>query len=284
MFHGGEPMKNFLELHCHSSASDGSFSPSALVNHAFSRGIRVMALTDHDTTEGVDEAMKEGNKLKIKVIPGIELSTLYKGENVHILGYFKDDGYKDIKLQGFLKELKDYREYRGRKIIENLDSYFNIQLDYNKVTAKAKGVLGRPHIAEAIVDAGYPYTFKYIFNNIINNESKAYVPNKKLSILEGINLLKNYGAFVVLAHPVLLKRVSFKEVASYPFDGIEVFYKNNTLKDTEAFASFAREKGLYFCGGSDFHGLEDEKHGFMGEISPPLEEIQKLFKALKIEE
>lgn len=274
-----------IELHSHSSASDGVLSPSALIDLAHTRAIRVLALTDHDTTQGVLEAKKRAAKYNITLIPGIELSTVYKGETVHILGYFKDNSYMSKEFQLYLQELQEYRIFRVKKIIENLKLYFDINLDYHIILNSSKGAIGRPHIARAIIAAGYPYSFEYIFKNIISKESKAYVPNKEIQLQQGIDFLKKYGALVVLAHPVLIRKVPFQEVALHSFQGMEVHYPRNSKEDTEKYLSFARENSLLVCGGSDFHAIGDKKHGDLGEISPCLdkEDVKKFLKQMSIE-
>ncbi len=148
-----------VELHCHSTASDGSLSPLELIEQAQMKEINILALTDHDTTGGIPQAKKIGKELDIQVIPSIELSTRYNNENIHILGYFKDDSYLSLDFQAFLKDLQEYRIYRGRKIIEKLKEHFNIALDYEKIKVKVPGVLGRPHIAKALIENKYAESF-----------------------------------------------------------------------------------------------------------------------------
>lgn len=271
-----------VELHCHSTASDGKLSPSELMALAYKNKLKLLALTDHDTTQGVEEAVERGNLLGIKVLPGIELSTIYNNESIHLLGYFKDESFKDKGFQNFLQELKDYRVHRAKKIINNIDIFFNIKLNYEGVLKAANGVIARPHIAKAIIDAGYPYSWEYIFHNIIGKDSPAYVHNKKIQVKEGIELLRSVNALVILAHPVLIKNTPFEEIASLGFDGIEAIYFQNTPKDTEHFINYAKSNNMLITGGSDFHGIGkgDSKHGSLGEISPDIEYINALLKKL----
>ncbi|WP_040212187.1 PHP domain-containing protein [Clostridium polynesiense] len=273
-----------VELHAHSTASDGSSTPSELAALAYSNKIQYLALTDHDTTDGVKEAMERGRLLGIEVIPGIELSTIYNNESIHVLGYFKDSSYQDKDFQSFLKEMQDYRIYRAKKIIDNLKEFFNIKLDYDEVFKKARGVIARPHIARAIIDAGYSYSWEYIFNNIISKDSPAYVHNKNLSLKDGINMLKALNALVVLAHPVLIKNSPFQDIALSGFHGIEANYYQNTSEDTRNFIEFSKKNNLLICGGSDFHGngKGDKKHGYIGEISPNQDDIKSFLKALNL--
>nr|WP_206763295.1 PHP domain-containing protein [Clostridium perfringens]BDA29602.1 phosphatase [Clostridium perfringens] len=279
-FKGGFTININAEFHCHSLASDGTLSPKEVIAEAKKAGISLIALTDHDITSGLDEAKEAAKELDIQFIPGIELSCEHKGSTVHVLGYFRDDSYKSEDFQKFLNELKDSRIGRAKKIVANLEKYFNIKLDYKDVLAKGKGVVARPHIAQCIIEAGYPYDWEYIFDNFIGNDSPAYVPNKKISVQEGINILKANNAITVLAHPKLIKRVPVQEVMEFPFDGIEAIYYQNTKKDTDFFISYAVHHDLLITCGSDFHGDHegDERHGHVGCMSMPKEYLEKFLK------
>ncbi|OFI05570.1 DNA polymerase III PolC-type [Clostridium acetireducens DSM 10703] len=243
------------DFHIHSNASDGKFSPKDIVHLSLKQNMDIISITDHDTINGINEALEESKKVNIKVIPGIELSTLYKGENIHILGYFKNSNYKNSNLQNFLKNMECYRIYRAKKIIENLYEFFHIKLDADEIIKKSNGIIARPHIAKAIIDAGYDYTWEYIFNNLISDKSPAYVPNKKLSLEEGIKLLKYSNALVVLAHPVLIHNCSIEELLNFEFDGIEAIYYSNTPKETFRFKNLAKKYNKIITAGSDFHGI-----------------------------
>jgi len=256
------------DFHTHTSASDGRLTPSELVRHAKKNNIDIMAVTDHDNTLGTVEAIIEGNIIGVKVIPGIELSTLHNGESIHIIGLFKDNTYLSENFQKKLKDISDFREWRGKKIVENLHSIFNIDVDYNKILAYADGIIARPHIARAIIDAGYDYSWEYIFDNIIGNESLAYVPNKKVTVEEGIKLLQSANAITILAHPVLIKKSKIEDLMEFDFDGIEAIYPLNSSEDTENLKNIARKYNKFVSAGSDYHGLgtDDTSHGSVGSV------------------
>lgn len=258
------------DFHLHTKASDGKLSPKELVNLAKKEEIDIIAVTDHDTISGIDEAIAEGETTGIKVIPGIELSTLYENKTVHILGYFKDRDQIDTNFQNYLKEMNEYRIHRGEKIIENLNSLYGIKLDYKSILEKAHGIVARPHIAKAIIDAGYNYSWDYIFENLIGENSPAYVPNKKLTTEDGIKLLQSIGALTILAHPVFIQNIELDELLQLPFDGIEAIYSANSPEDTEKFMAYARKYNKIVSAGSDFHGIskDDSKHAStVGEVS-----------------
>ncbi len=254
------------DFHNHSIESDGNLSPIDVVKRAKSKHIDIMSLTDHDTTDGVLDAIKEGISLNVKVIPGMELSTSFNNESIHILAYFKDDCYLKEEFQTYLKNLTNYRVERAKKIVDLLKIHFNIVLDYKNVLKIAEGVVARPHIAKAIMDAGYPYSIDYIFQNIINEDSPAYIPNKKLTTKDGISLLKEFNAVVVLAHPVLIKKSPVEELLKLDFDGIEAIYPLNTKEKTNEYLKLAKKYNKIITAGSDFHNLNigDNKHSDIG--------------------
>lgn len=257
------------DFHLHTTASDGKLSPKELVNLAKKEEVDIISVTDHDTIGGVAEAIIEGEKIGIKVIPGIELSTLYENKNIHILGYFKSTEQISGAFKSYLKEMNEYRIYRGEKIVENLYKIFNISLDYKIILENAHGIVARPHIAKAIVDAGYNYSWDYIFENLIGENSPAYVPNKKLSTEDGLKLLQSVGALTVLAHPVFIKNIEIDKLLKLPFDGIEAIYSINSRQCTRKFKGYAKKYNKIVSAGSDFHGIakDDSKHAAkIGEV------------------
>jgi len=265
------------DFHLHTNASDGKLTPKKLVNLAKQENVNIISVTDHDTVSGIHEAIIEGENIGIKVIPGIELSTLYKNKTVHILGYFKSIEDISPDFEKYLKEMNYYRVNRAEKIVKNLRDIFNIKLDSDKMLEGAHGIVARPHIAKAILDAGYNYTWDDIFEKFIGEDSPAYVPNKKLDTSDGIKLLKSVNALVSLAHPVLIKNLDVEEIIELPFDGIEAIYPLNTPEDTERFKRYAKKYNKIITAGSDFHGItkDDSKHAStVGDVCLYKDEIQ----------
>lgn len=270
------------DFHIHSTASDGTLEPKEVVRYAKKNDIDIMALSDHDTIKGINEAQEEGKKLDVKVIPAIELSTQYKNESIHILGYFKNGKYENKELDKKLEEMHNYRIMRAKKMAENLKKYFGIEIDFENMLKKITGNIARPHIARAVLDAGYNYSFQYVFDNLIGTQSPAYVPNTRLSIEDGIKLLKKSNAIVVLAHPVLIKKSSIDEMLKFDFDGIEAIYPRNTKEDTIRFKAKAKEYKKLITAGSDFHGISgDPKHGDIGYVSLSENGIENFLNALQ---
>lgn len=243
------------DFHVHSNASDGQYTPFELMDLAAIENVDIISVTDHDTTSAVVDTISEGKKNNIRVIPGIELSTLKDNQSIHILGYFNGDDYTDSSFQIFLKEMNDFRINRAKIMVENLHKYFNINISYENIIKRSHGIIARPHIAREIIEEGYDYSWEYIFENIIGEDSPAYVPHKKLSTKDGIDLLKSVNAISVLAHPILVNRNSISELLKLNFDGIEAIYSSNTVNDTEYFLSAAKANNLIVTAGSDFHGI-----------------------------
>lgn len=271
------------DLHTHSIFSDGRFKPKEIIEMAKKRNLDYISLTDHDTLTGINEAILEAKKLNINFIPGIELSTEYNGESIHVLGFFNKEDYKNPELNKLLADLKEKRISRAYKIVENLKNLHNIELDINKVLANGKDTIARPHIAKAIIDAGYNYDHEYIFKNFIGNDCPAYVPSTKLSTKAGIKLLKDFNALVFLAHPILVKKTPINELISLGFDGIEAIYYRNTEADTNNLIKLAKENNLYISCGSDCHGIPNDKsHGNVGDVNIPKDDsIINMLKWLK---
>ena len=271
------------DLHNHSICSDGRFKPKEIIEMAKDRNLDYISLTDHDTLSGIDEAILEAKRLNINFIPGIELSTEYNGESIHVLGFFNKENYSNPKLNKILEEFKEKRIARAYKLVDNLKKFHNIELDINKVLSNGKDTIARPHIAKAIIDAGYPYDHEYIFKNFIGNNCPAYVPSTKLSTIEGIKLLKEFNSLVFLAHPILVKKTSINDLIKLGFDGIEAIYFRNTESDTIKLINLAKENNLYISCGSDCHGIpKDKSHGNVGDVIIPQDNnIINMFRWLK---
>jgi|LGOV01.1.fsa_nt_gb predicted metal-dependent phosphoesterase TrpH len=255
------------DLHMHSTYSDGLFMPEELFRKAKENGVDVIAITDHDIVVGVEDNFKYSTEYGVQYIPGIELSTVEKGKPVHLLGYFTDDSYNEKELRNYFKEIKENRESRTRKFIENLKTHFDIDITYDEVFSYSRGTIARPHIAKAISNNYPQYDHDYIFDEFIGDNSVAYVPSCDLSVKDGIELLKRANCLVVLAHPVLLKPHIHDDVLVNDFDGIEAKYFRNKSGDEEKYTVFAKKSNMFITAGSDFHGIKnDTKHGNIGDI------------------
>ncbi len=279
-------MNKFIDLHTHSIASDGSMSPAELVRHAKEKGLAAIALTDHDTVDGVAEALEEGAKTGVEVIPGIEISVDYKPE-MHILGYFTDvTGYTKIKQE--LEAIKNGREVRNRKIINRLNELgIDITLDEVKNITLGE-ITGRPHIARVLMTKGHVKTIDEAFDKYLSKEGLAYFKRFELKPIDGIRAIKNAGGLAVIAHPVFLRKsyqemdLLLKELKGYGLAGIEAYYSENSKEDTGNFLRLAIKHELLVTGGSDFHGTFKpglELGQGRGRLQVPYELLEKLRKA-----
>ncbi|MBS6041630.1 MAG: PHP domain-containing protein [Clostridium baratii] len=258
-----------VDFHVHTNFSDGLLSPKAVVKRASNNGVSILAITDHDTIDGISEAIEESKLHNIKIIPGIELSTNYNGESIHVLGYFKDDSYKEKEFVEFLDKIKNRRIHRAKEMIQKLKDVFNIEIKFEDVIKYGENVVARPHIAKAIIDAGYPYTQDYIFDNFIGKGKPAYIETTKITVKEGVDLLHKYNAIVFLAHPILINNSNISDFLQFNFDGIEGVYFLNSKTQQKELLDFANKNNLLVSAGSDCHGdfINDTRHGDIGDMN-----------------
>lgn len=236
-------------LHVHTNHSDGTKTVSEINELALKNNIDVIGITDHDTLNAAYDIVKLDTT--VKFILGVEVSCKYKGETIHILGYFKD--IPDKKLIDYFKINEEKRLNRCLKIIDNLEKYYGIKIDYEDVKKRADGLIARPHISAAICDK-IGCTFDEAFDKYIGDDSKAYVPYDVISLSDAIKLLKENNALTVLAHPVLIKKFDYKEIINMGFDGIEVYHPNQSDEFSEELLKLAHENHLIITAGSDYHG------------------------------
>lgn len=249
------------DLHLHSTASDGTEPPRGVVALAASRGVAVMALTDHDTTAGVAEAQAAGAERGVRVIAGVELSAdLPGGGDAHILGYFASPD--DAALQDQLARYRAGREERGRHIWEKLAG-LGMPLSWERVQAIAgEAAVGRPHFARALLEAGYVASTTEAFDLYLHSDGPADAPRRKLPPVDAVRLIRDAGGVAVLAHPRYLPepRAALELLVPAGLQGLEVYYKNHDANDVQRFGALARAFGLIGTGGSDFHGSKDDDH------------------------
>ena len=255
------------DLHMHTTLSDGTYNPLDIIKRAKDNLVDIISITDHDTCKNVEENMKYAKEIGIKYIPGIELSTLHMNRPVHVLGYFRDDMYQSEEMINYYKFIKEGREKRTVKFIENLKKFNNIEITYEEVSSYSNGIIARPHIARAIVNNYPEYSFDEVFINLIGDDSKSYVPSCEIGVSEGIDLLRRNNCLVVLAHPTLLKPEIKEYVLKQDFDGFEAVYFRNKQNDETFFRALAKQRNLIITAGGDFHGTPgDTLHADIGDI------------------
>lgn len=241
-----------FDLHVHTTASDGVCSPTDIVHKAKEAKLKTIAITDHDTLAGVEEAQTAGIELDIEVIAGVEISTTYKGKSVDILGYHIQNV---VELHEQLMPFRNDRESRALQIIEKFrELHMPITLEDVKEFSQ-DGIIGRPHIAKAIVKKGYVSDYQTVFDQYLADGKPAAVDKKLLDPEEGIQMIHAAGGQAVLAHPVLIGNddLVYELVKLYQFDGIEIWHRKHTAEDTKRYQELAETFNLEVTGGSDFH-------------------------------
>lgn len=267
------------DLHLHTTASDGKFSPEELVNLAASRGLRYIAITDHDSTEGVDRAIEAARHYPdLTIIPGLEASTDIPHAEVHVLGYFLD--HHDPELQEQLLALRNGRVDRAKRMIAKLEK-LGIKLDWQRVAELAgEGAVGRPHVAQAMLEKGYISSFRDAFLLYIGRDGPAYAERYKLTPVDSVSLIARKGGLAVLAHPA--EHPSIVNLLPSLIDaglvGIEAYYNGYSPETVRGILELARKHDLVPTGGSDFHGLESGVECQIGEPSVPLEPVLRLIE------
>jgi 3',5'-nucleoside bisphosphate phosphatase len=258
-----------IDLHTHSLRSDGALTPTELVERAAARGVRIQALSDHDTLSGVAEATAAGDRLGVRIVPATELNTESEWGDVHVLAYFVDPNDAP-----FEEKLKWLRENRGRRIelmVENLNRLGH-PVSLARVQEIAKGgSLGRPHLAQALFEAGHVPTYDAAFDTLISKESPAYVSRVGLAPLEAVELVRAHGGVPSLAHPGTALRLEelLPLLVKAGLAGIECYYGSHTPAWTAYCLGLAASSGLIPTGGSDFHGRGDHGMDLGGVFVPP---------------
>lgn len=262
-----------IDLHCHTTASDGLLAPSALIRKASHEGITVIAIADHDTVDGLDEAVRAAQREGIAVIPAVELSVAFPGGDFHLLGY--GIHYQNQDLKGRLAQLKSVREERALRMVEQL-CRAGIPLAPEDVREESKGASpGKPHVARVLIKKGYAADVDSAFETYLNHGKPGYVPKEKLSLESAFELIGNAGGLPVLAHPKSLnvegpeayERIIRRGV-SYGMAGLEVYAPLHDPRDVILFRELAKHFHLFATGGSDFHGDKGAALGYYGNGKP----------------
>ena len=271
-----------IDLHLHTRASDGRLSPTELVNLVVERGVKVAAISDHDTTEGLAEAYQAAAAHPgLQLIPAIELSadTDVPSEGVHILGYYLQ--YEDKEFQDILNRFRLGRLDRGQAMVERLVE-LGLPVEWERVQEIAgDGAVGRPHIALALVERGYFKEPREAFDEYLGNGGLAYVERRKMSPEEAVQMLAKVGAPAVLAHPYTLAGPDYLEprvadLKAAGLAGMEVHYSEYKPEQVEHLLEIALRHDLIPCGGSDYHALGNAGECLPGTLGPPMESVERL--------
>ena len=270
-------MSAVVDLHLHTLASDGRLTPTELVRLAAGRGLRTIAVTDHDTTDGLAEAFDAAKEFPgVRIIPGIELSADVPGDEVHVLGYFIDPG--DAELQAELRRFRAGRVDRAKTMVEKL-AQLGIGLEWERVQHFAgDGAVGRPHVAMAMVEAGYCKEPKDAFPEYLGRNGLAYVERVKLTPREAVEMIRRAGGAAVLAHPAYMNdmEIGVAGLSGAGLSGMEVYYGKYGDDTVRQLARLSREYDLIPCGGSDYHGMGNSDDVPPGYAGPSLESVERL--------
>ncbi len=262
-----------IDLHTHTTASDGIYSPRELVDLAMRNGLVAMAITDHDTVDGLPEAVDYASSLGFRLYPGVEFSIEYDTGSFHLLGLNIDYAHKE--LRSTVKRLAEYRGTRAYRIIDDLKSH-GIDIPLDEVIAESGGgAIGRPHIARVMVNHGYASNIKEIFKNYLVKGKPGYIKKVRIEFSEAVKLIKESGGIPVIAHPVSLEckdMIEFegllKGFVEAGIEGMEVYAGMHTPEMAEQYRILAVKYNLLMTGGSDFHGDKDETIGNFHKDSP----------------
>jgi predicted metal-dependent phosphoesterase TrpH len=266
-----------VDLHVHTNASDGRYSPAEIVNRAAQAGITVLAITDHDTVYGITPAL-DATKFfpNLTMIPGVEINTDTPQGEAHILGYFID--YTNPELLSILKNLRESRQDRARKIIAKLDT-IGMPLSWERVNEIASTEsIGRPHIARAMLEKGYISSLKEAFEKYIGRDGPAYIERSKLTPVQAANLILNAKGLPVLAHPFTVNEPEaiIRVLKENGLVGIEVYYGGYSTTSISLLLSLSRKYSLIATGGSDYHGLDEKTEIGIGRSGVPMKSATDL--------
>jgi predicted metal-dependent phosphoesterase TrpH len=248
----------YADLHTHTLASDGTQPPADNVRYAKQAGLAGIAITDHDTVAGVDEALEEGERTGVTVVPGVEISTVYEGQDIHVLGYWID--HKDPQLLERLEQMRNVRDSRNRMILERLNE-LGLAITMDDVLAslqaakKADETIGRPHIADALLRKGYVSSIAEAFDRYLGKGAAAYMNPPRIDPFTGVAWILDAGGVPVLAHPGLYSMDELIPLlAERGLAGVEVYHSDHSPEQEQHYKQLAGQLGLLMTGGSDFHG------------------------------
>ncbi len=266
------------DLHTHSTYSDGKYTPKQLVEAAVANNISFLALTDHDSWNGVTEALNaaEAYKDRLKVIPGVELGTQLQENSIHIIGY-----YIDMQYQPLYEKMNEMRFARERRLYKMLDKLHQLGYDITVEACDPQNrAVGRPHVAKALVAAGYFSGVQEVFDYLLKRGAPAYVPQPKLLPAEAIKLLHQAGGLAVLAHPSEIGDQTLVEslLQEYNFDAIEVYHPSADKTEQQYWLQLAKKYRLMVSGGSDFHGIPDRFPAELGIFKVDAKDIRDIIE------
>lgn len=274
-------IKPFADLHTHTSYSDSKETPKSLLERARRAGLHTIAVTDHDTVSGLAETFAQARRTKVQVIAGIELSCRYKSVEIHMVGLWIDPANKG--LNDIIRKIEQSRFERAKKMVERLCG-LGAAIDFCEVEAIAgKGVIGRPHVAQALVERGRVEDFSSAFRLYIGREGPAYVRKLAITPDEAIAAVHSAGGTAVMAHPLVggPQREHVKDLCEMGVDALEANHPKLTGEQCQWLREYAKARGIAVSGGSDWHGV-GWSEGEMGDYGVTETEFRELYSRLPV--
>jgi len=267
-----------VDLHTHTSYSDGFYSPKELILKAKNAGIEVIGITDHDNVAAISEAAAFGKKIGVEVIPGVEISTDVEDKEVHILAYFIETD--NSELERYLQFFREERLKRAARIVNKLNA-LGLSITLDNVLDKAKNsAVGRPHIAQAMLDKGLTSSYYEAFNKYIGNGCPAYEKKVHLSPQSAFKIINDAGGLSFIAHPGFMHESLLKEIITAGVDGIEVIHPSNNSQQTRFYRGIVNEYFLLESGGSDFHGGKRDDEDNLGKYYTNISVVEAMRQRL----
>jgi predicted metal-dependent phosphoesterase TrpH len=274
-----------IDLHSHTTASDGTYSPAELVDEAGRAGVRILGITDHDTFSGYDQAVPLARTAGLELVCGIELSTKLHGHSVHLLGYFLDPS---LNADGFgvfrewIGDLQASRRDRNVRLIARLQE-LGVNITLEEVQARGGGMTGRPHFAQLLLEKGYVSSMQQAFDDYLDESAKGYVTRREPQFAEAVQHIRRAGGIASLAHPIRIREdlaAILPELCDAGLNALEAYHSDHSPEQTALYLQLAARHGLKVTGGSDFHGaVKPEIHlgtGRGGNLRVPDDLVERL--------
>ena len=263
------------DLHIHTKCSDGIFTPEEIVQKAALVGLKAISITDHDSVLGIDKAKPLALEKGIELIPGVEMSSTYKGYDIHVLGYFFD--YQHSELKQYLDHCRHLRTERAERMVSKL-AKMGVKIGIEQSIVKAQnGSVGRPHIAAVLQDGGYVKSFSEAFSKYLGSHSPAYVKSIETHPADVIRLINEASGLSFLAHPAQnVPDETLKQLITFGLDGIEIIHPSHDTYKQNYYREIANEYFMLFSGGSDYHGLKERDEDLFGKVTIPYQWVTKM--------
>ncbi|NTU96245.1 MAG: PHP domain-containing protein [Chlorobiaceae bacterium] len=263
------------DLHIHTKCSDGLFTPEEIVDKAVRSGLKAISITDHDSVLGIDKAKPLALEKGLELIPGVEMSSTYKGYDIHVLGYFFN--YQHSELKRYLDHCRQLRTERAERMVNKL-ARMGVKIGIEQIITKAQnGSVGRPHIAAVLQDVGYVKSFSEAFSKYLGAHSPAYVKSIETHPGEVIRLINEASGLSFLAHPAQnVPDETLKQLITFGLDGIEIVHPSHDNYKQNYYREIANEYFLLFSGGSDYHGMKDRDEDTFGRVAIPYQWVTKM--------